>query len=149
MQKILGAGLAVVGLALLMGATSSRAARAAEPDGWLYFVNAAAHPLTLVVDSAHTELAARTRIAQPLNAGGHGLAAVIGVRTASKYAAFDLEAAGRDQGRAYWCYLGTEVRGAPELIALPPADCAALVRAGHDDTPQRSASTVSNGANTR
>jgi hypothetical protein len=148
MHRILHAGAMGFGLAMI-STLAAGPANAAEPDGWLYFVNAAAHPMTLVVDGDHTELAARTRVAQPLSAGGHGLAAVIGGRTASQYLAFDLGAAGRDRGRAYWCYLGSEARGVPELIALPPADCIALIRAGHDDEPQHAAAAVSTSTNAR
>ncbi|HEV2533503.1 hypothetical protein [Phenylobacterium sp.] len=156
MHRILRAGLAGVGLAMISGfAAYGAAASAADADGWLYFVNVAAHPLTLVVDGAHMDLPVRTRIAQPLSPGSHGLAAVLGARTASQYSAFDLDAAAHDRGRAYWCFLGAETRGEPHLIAVAPEECTQLIRAGRDDEapsptkPRLGAATASNGANAR
>ena len=106
--------------------------RAAEPDGWLYVVNASARSLILVIDDAHIDLPAKGRVSQPLAAGRHGLAAVLGARTVSQWSALDLDAAGAEKGRNYWCFVGGETKGVPHLIQVAPADCAALVRAGDD-----------------
>jgi len=106
------------------------AAGAAEPDSWLYFVNAAARPLTLVVDGASFDLPARASISRQVSVGPHGLAAILGSRTVSEYDSLDAALLTADaKGRSYWCFLAAEIRGAPKLTQMDPSQCRALVAA--------------------
>lgn len=131
-------GLKGLVLSLALGAGGVLAAggpgQAAEPDGWLYVVNASAHGLLLVVDDARLDLPGNGRVIQPITPGGHGLAAVLGARTTSQWSALDLTAAGSEKGRSYWCFVSSESRGVPHLLQVAPADCSALVRAGSEAT---------------
>jgi hypothetical protein len=128
-----------IGLAALAGLAAFAACGAAsaqEPQGWLYIVNAAARPLTLVVDGSSFDLPARARVSRQVTAGPHGLAAILGGRTVSEYDSLDAAVltAGR-KGRSYWCFLAAEIKGAPRLTQMDAAQCRALVEAGEDDLP--------------
>jgi hypothetical protein len=121
---------AAVGLAgMLAGAPS----QAAEAQGWLLFVNAAARPLTLVIDSASVDLPARASVSRLVSAGPHGLAAILGGRTVSEYDSLDAAVLAADRkGRAYWCFLAGEIKGAPRITQMDVNQCRALVEAGDD-----------------
>jgi hypothetical protein len=108
--------------------------QAAEPQGWLYFVNAAARPLTLVVDGSSFDVPARARVVRRVDAGPHGLAAVLGSRTVSQYDSLDTAMLAADhKGRVYWCYLAGEIMGAPRLTQMDAVQCRTLVDAGDED----------------
>lgn len=131
-----GPSLGVLAMVTALGmGTAAGQASAADPGGWLYVVNASPHSLILVIDDAHLDLPANGRVSQPVTAGSHGLAAVLGSRTFSEMSELDPVAAGAEKGRNYWCFVGGETKGVPKLIPVSPADCAALVRAGNDTPP--------------
>lgn len=131
------AGLACVGLADV--------AQAAEPDGWLYVVNAGKNPAGFKLDQAETaQLPAFSHLSEPVSAGPHGLATVIGARVASDYHHLELADAGRDaRGRAWWCVMVSEVKGAPRMTLVSPDACGALIRGGAPDpTPPTTTAAV-------
>ncbi|MDB5477011.1 MAG: hypothetical protein JWP49_2522 [Phenylobacterium sp.] len=126
-------GIGLTALAGLCGSLVCGGAGAAEPQGWLYVVNAAARPLTLVVDGSSFDLPARARVSHLVSAGPHGLAAILGGRTVSEYDSLDAAMLAADRkGRAYWCFLAGEIKGAPRLTQMDVNQCRALVEAGDD-----------------
>jgi hypothetical protein len=125
-----------IGLAAVAGLcamAAGGAGHAAEAQGWLLFVNAAARPLTLVIDGASMDLPARASVSRLVSAGPHGLAAILGGRTVSEYDSLDAAVLAADRkGRAYWCFLAGEIKGAPRLTQMDVNQCRALVEAGDD-----------------
>lgn len=129
MDGIRIAAMAAVGAWLACGSS-----QAAEPQGSVYFINAAAKPLTVVIDGTSLAVPAHAGVTRTVSVGPHGVAAVIDGRTASQYSSLDADALAADRkGRGYWCFLAGEIKGAPRLTQMDVAQCRALVDAGADD----------------